>query len=113
MFKYQESFMKIRSTIVKSILSATILSISSLSFASVECQLGNVCSIPNTLDSIYYAFNPDQGSKFTCELRATKGDALEVSLSSGDDFVFPTITLKADKSGEVLSTTIPGHYKEN
>ncbi len=100
------------STLIKSTLALSILSAAATSYAGTECQLGNECSVPNTLDSVYYAFDTKQGTKFTCELRATKGDDIEVTISSRDDYVFPAVTLKADKSGEMLSTTIPGQFKE-
>jgi hypothetical protein len=104
--------MKLLPTSIKSALAiATLISTTGV-YAGTECRLGDTCAVPNTLETVYYAFKPDQAAKFTCELKATKGDDLEVQISSGEDYEFPTQTLRADKDGQVVSSTIPGKFKE-
>jgi hypothetical protein len=104
--------MKLLRTSLKSVLAISAVMGATGVYAGTECQLGDTCPVPNTLENLYYAFKPDQATKFTCELKATKGEDLEVQISSGQGYEFPTQTLRADKDGQVVSTTIPGKFKE-
>jgi hypothetical protein len=104
--------MKLLTTSLKSVLAISAVMGATSVYAATECKLGDTCAVPNTLDNVYYAFKPGQVNKFTCELKSTRGDDLEVQISSGQDYEFPTQTLRADKDGQVVSTTIPGKFKE-
>jgi len=82
-------------------------------FAATECKLGDTCSVPNTLDKLYFSFTPSAGSKYQCELTSTKDHALQVDIINGKDFVFEPQTVKADADGQTFTATIPGHFKDD